>query len=283
MVGQVISGKDISAAIKDELKHDIAQMIKEGIQPGLAVVLVGEDPASQVYVRNKARTCEELGMYSEVHRLDEKTSEHELLSLIDKLNKQNNIHGILVQLPLPKHINESAIIDAIASHKDVDGFHPVNVGKLMIGDDCYLPCTPAGVIEMLKRSNIDIAGKHAVVIGRSNIVGKPVSLLLLREHATVTICHSRTANMEEITKQADILVAAVGRAKMIKKDHIKQGAVVIDVGINRLEDGSLAGDVDYDDVKDKVSYITPVPGGVGPMTITMLMKNTLKAARKAVK
>jgi methylenetetrahydrofolate dehydrogenase (NADP+)/methenyltetrahydrofolate cyclohydrolase len=283
MNGQIMSGKDISTAIKEELRQDIAEMVKQGHQPGLAVVLMGEDPASQVYVRNKARTCEQLGMYSEVHRLDANTNEQTLLSLIDSLNNNTKIHGILVQLPLPKQINEKAVIDAIAVEKDVDGFHPVSVGNLMIGDDCFLPCTPAGVIEMLKRSNIDIAGKHAVVVGRSNIVGKPVSLLLLREHATVTICHSRTANMESITKQADILIAAVGRAKMIKKEHIKPGAVVVDVGINRLEDGSLAGDVDFEDVKDTAGWITPVPGGVGPMTITMLMKNTLEAAKKAVK
>ncbi len=283
MNGQIISGKDISAVIKEELKQEIADLVKQGHQPGLAVVLVGEDPASQVYVRNKAKTCEALGMYSEVHRLDASTSEADLLALIQDLNQSSKINGILVQLPLPKHINEKAVIDAIAVEKDVDGFHPISVGNLMIGDDCYLPCTPAGVIELLKRSNIEIAGKHAVVVGRSNIVGKPVSLLLLREHATVTICHSRTPNIEQITKQADILVAAVGRANMIKKEHIKSGAVVIDVGINRLEDGSLAGDVDFNDVKDTAGWITPVPGGVGPMTITMLMKNTLEAAKKAVR
>ena len=283
MNGQIISGKEISAAIKEEIRQDIARMVEQGKQPGLAVVLVGEDPASQVYVRNKAKTCEQLGMYSEVHRLAASTTESDLLALIAKLNHDPRIDGILVQLPLPEHINEKAVIGAIAVDKDVDGFHPINVGYLMIGDDSYLPCTPAGVIEMLKRSNIELAGKHAVIVGRSNIVGKPVSMLLLREHATVTICHSRTANMESITKQADILVAAVGKAKMIKNEHVKPGAVIVDVGINRLADGSLAGDVDFDDVKDIAGWITPVPGGVGPMTIAMLMKNTLEAAKKAVK
>jgi methylenetetrahydrofolate dehydrogenase (NADP+)/methenyltetrahydrofolate cyclohydrolase len=279
---QIIDGKKISEQIKEELKKEIENITGKGIQPGLAVVLVGEDPASQVYVRNKARTCEALGMYSEVHRLDKDTSQDELLGLIDRLNHDGKIHGILVQLPLPKHIEEKAVIDAIAVEKDVDGFHPVNVGNLAIGEDCYLPCTPAGVIELMKRSGIDMGGKHAVIVGRSNIVGKPVSFLLLRENATVTICHSRTANMEEITRQADILVVAIGKAKMIKRHHVKPGAIVIDVGINRLEDGSLAGDVDFGDVSEAAGYITPVPGGVGPMTITMLMHNTLQSAKRAL-
>lgn len=220
-------------------------------------------------------------MYSEVHRLPEQTTEQELLALIDKLNNQASINGILVQLPLPKHINEKSVIDAINVHKDVDGFHPESVGNLVIGDDSLLPCTPAGVIELIKRSNVDIAGKHAVVVGRSNIVGKPVAMLLLRENATVTICHSRTANLQEVVKQADIVVVAIGRANAIDASYIKPGAVVIDVGINRLENGKLAGDVDYESCLDTAGYITPVPGGVGPMTITMLMKNTITAAKKA--
>jgi methylenetetrahydrofolate dehydrogenase (NADP+)/methenyltetrahydrofolate cyclohydrolase len=242
------------------------------------VVLVGDDPASQVYVRNKARTCEELGFYSEVHRLPAETSQAELLELVARLNGQDNVHGILVQLPLPKHIEEKAVIDAIAVEKDVDGFHPVSVGNMVIGDDALLPCTPAGVIELLKRSGLSAAGKHAVVIGRSNIVGKPVSLLLQREHATVTMCHSRTPNLPELARQADIIVAAVGVPKLVKADWVKPGAVVIDVGVNRLPDGKLCGDVDFDEVAKVAGWITPVPGGVGPMTITMLMKNTLKAA-----
>ncbi|UVI32296.1 bifunctional methylenetetrahydrofolate dehydrogenase/methenyltetrahydrofolate cyclohydrolase FolD [Paenibacillus spongiae] len=280
MSAQRIEGKQISDAIRAEIAIETAKLAEQGIIPGLAVVLVGNDPASSVYVGSKAKACEQLGFYSEVHRLEEQSSQEDLLSLIDQLNKQSNIHGILVQLPLPKHIEEKAVIDAISVHKDVDGFHPVSVGNLVIGDDSLLPCTPAGVIEMIKRTGIEIAGKHAVVIGRSNIVGKPVAMLLLREHATVTICHSKTANMEEIAKTADILVVAIGKPKAIGASFVKPGAVVIDVGINRLPSGKLAGDVDYDDVLDTAGYITPVPGGVGPMTITMLMLNTLKAAKQ---
>lgn len=282
MNAQIMNGNEMSQQIREELKLEIQALTDKGVQPGLAVVLVGEDPASKVYVGRKAKTCEQLGVYSEVHRLSETTEENELLELIQQLNQNDRIHGILVQLPLPKHISEKAVIDAISPEKDVDGFHPVNVGNLMIGDDSLLPCTPAGVIEMMNRSGITIAGKHAVVIGRSNIVGKPVSMLLLREHATVTICHSKTANMKEIAKQADILVVAAGRAKMIGKDYVKPGAIVIDVGINRLDDGKLAGDVDFDDVVETAGHITPVPGGVGPMTITMLMKNTIEAAQKNI-
>ncbi|SEN18342.1 bifunctional methylenetetrahydrofolate dehydrogenase/methenyltetrahydrofolate cyclohydrolase FolD [Paenibacillus sp. OV219] len=280
MTAQRIEGKAISDAIRIEIGEETARLSAHGIQPGLAVVLVGEDPASKVYVGSKEKACQQLGFYSEVHRLSGDTSEEELLALIDKLNNQSTIHGILVQLPLPKHINEKAVIDAISSAKDVDGFHPVSVGNLVIGDDSLLPCTPAGVIELIKRTIGSIAGKHAVVIGRSNIVGKPVSMLLLRENATVTICHSRTANMEEIARTADILVVAIGKAKAIGSKYVKPGAVVIDVGINRLEDGKLAGDVDYEDVLETAGYVTPVPGGVGPMTITMLMLNTLKAAKQ---
>lgn len=281
MSAQLIEGKKISDSIREEIKLEAERLKGEGVTPGLVVILVGEDPASQVYVRNKAKACEQLGYYSEVVRLPAETSQQELLGLIDGYNRDSKVNGILVQLPLPKHIEEKAIIDAIAVEKDVDGFHPESVGNLMIGDDTLLPCTPAGVIELLKRTGNNPSGKHAVVIGRSNIVGKPVAMLLLREHATVTICHSRTPNLPEIARQADILVAAVGVPKLVKKEWVKPGAVVIDVGVNRLPDGKLCGDVDFDDVLDTAGWITPVPGGVGPMTITMLMANTLKAAKRA--
>lgn len=276
----IISGKQISEEIRKGIALEVEQLSKQNVRPGLAVVLVGDDPASHVYVRNKEKACQDLGFYSEVHRLSAESSQEEVLALVDKLNAQESIHGILVQLPLPKHIHEKAVIDAIAVEKDVDGFHPVNVGNLVIGDDSLLPCTPAGVIEMIKRTGIEIAGKHAVVIGRSNIVGKPVSLLLQRENATVTMCHSRTGNMAEIARQADILVVAIGRANMIDASYVKPGAVVIDVGMNRLENGKLAGDVDFESVREVSGPITPVPGGVGPMTITMLMQNTLIAAKR---
>lgn len=281
MCAQIIEGKKISDLIREEMITETAALKEKGVIPGLAVVLVGEDPASKVYVGSKEKACLQLGFYSEVHRLSADTTEEELLAVIDRLNNQATINGILVQLPLPKHINEKAVIDAIRVDKDVDGFHPESVGNLVIGDDSLLPCTPAGVIELIKRSGVDISGKHAVVIGRSNIVGKPVAMLLLRENATVTICHSRTANMEEIAKQADILVVAIGKAKAIDSKFVKPGAIVIDVGINRLPDGKLAGDVDFDDCLDVSGFITPVPGGVGPMTITMLMKNTITAAKRA--
>lgn len=280
MTAPIINGKQVSEDIRGSIRVEVERLVKQGLTPGLAVVLVGEDPASQVYVRNKEKACHDLGFYSEVHRLPASTSQEDLLSLVDKLNRQDNIHGILVQLPLPKHIHEKSVIDAIAVEKDVDGFHPVNVGNLVIGDDSLLPCTPAGVIELIKRTGIEIAGKHAVVIGRSNIVGKPVSLLLQREHATVTMCHSKTENMKELTKQADILVVAIGRANFVDASFVKPGAVVIDVGMNRLENGKLAGDVDFESVKEVSGPITPVPGGVGPMTITMLMQNTLIAAKR---
>jgi methylenetetrahydrofolate dehydrogenase (NADP+)/methenyltetrahydrofolate cyclohydrolase len=281
MSAQIIDGKHISDAIREELRLEVEQLRNFGVTPGLVVILIGEDPASQVYVNNKAKACEQLGYYSEVVRLPAETSQEALLSLIDKYNRSDVIHGILVQLPLPKHIEEKAVIDAIAVEKDVDGFHPVSVGNLMIGDEALLPCTPSGVIELLKRTGNSPAGKHAVIIGRSNIVGKPVSMLLLRENATVTICHSRTPNLPEMARQADILVVAVGVAKLVKKDWVKKGAVVIDVGMNRLPDGKLCGDVDFDDVLDTAGWITPVPRGVGPMTITMLMANTLKSAKRA--
>ncbi|WP_046214946.1 bifunctional methylenetetrahydrofolate dehydrogenase/methenyltetrahydrofolate cyclohydrolase FolD [Paenibacillus wulumuqiensis] len=281
MAATIISGKQISEEIRQDIKQEVDKMKAQGFQPGLAVVLVGDDPASHVYVRNKEKACHDLGYYSEVHRLSADTSQEELLAMVHKLNNQDNIHGILVQLPLPKQIAEKAIIDAISPEKDVDGFHPINVGNLVIGDDSLLPCTPAGVIEMIKRTGIEMSGKHAVVIGRSNIVGKPVSLLLQRENATVTMCHSRTTNMKELARQADILVVAIGRANFVDASYIKPGAVVIDVGMNRLDNGKLAGDVDFESVKAVSGPITPVPGGVGPMTITMLMQNTLVAARRA--
>lgn len=281
MTATIISGKQVSEEIRKGIAEEVVQLKEQGIVPGLAVVLVGEDPASQVYVRNKEKACHDLGFYSEVHRLSADTSEEELLALVDRLNRQMSINGILVQLPLPAHIDEKKVINAISVDKDVDGFHPVNVGNLVIGDDSLLPCTPAGVIELIKRTGIEMSGKHAVVIGRSNIVGKPVSLLLQRENATVTMCHSRTANMKEIAKQADILVVAIGRANFIDASYIKEGAVVIDVGMNRLDNGKLAGDVDFESAKEVSGPITPVPGGVGPMTITMLMQNTLLSAKRA--
>jgi methylenetetrahydrofolate dehydrogenase (NADP+)/methenyltetrahydrofolate cyclohydrolase len=247
----------------------------------LAVILVGDDPASHSYVKGKQKGCEEVGIYSELIKLDATITEERLLQEIDRLNEADNIHGILVQLPLPKHINEDAVIERISPEKDVDGFHPISVGKMMIGQDTFLPCTPHGIIEMVKEKNIDMRGKHVVVIGRSNIVGKPVGQLFLNEDATVTYCHSKTTNLKEITKQADILVAAVGRAKMVTADYVKDGAVVIDVGVNRLDTGKLCGDVDFDEVQNIASYITPVPGGVGPMTITMLLHNTVLSAERA--
>lgn len=281
MTAQVINGKEIVGSVREQIKAGVAELAQKGVQPGLAVVLVGDDPASAVYVRNKAKSCDEVGIYSEVYRLPAETPQEELLALIGKLNDDAKINGILVQLPLPKHIDEDTVIDAIDVNKDVDCFHPINVGNMMIGKSSFLPCTPSGVIEVLKRTGTQISGKHAVVIGRSNIVGKPMAMLLLRENATVTVCHSRTPNMEEIAKQADILVVAIGRGKMIDRRYVKPGAVVIDVGMNRMEDGKLAGDVDFEDVKEVAGAITPVPGCVGPMTITMLLQNTLEAARRA--
>ncbi|MFM9279066.1 bifunctional methylenetetrahydrofolate dehydrogenase/methenyltetrahydrofolate cyclohydrolase FolD [Paenibacillus jiagnxiensis] len=281
MAAPLISGTQVSQEIRADIRKEVEELKAQGLVPGLAVVLVGEDPASQVYVRNKEKACLDLGFYSEVHRLPADTGQEELLALVDRLNRQESIHGILVQLPLPAHIEEKAVIDAIAVHKDVDGFHPVNVGNLVIGDDSLLPCTPAGVIELIKRTGLEMAGKHAVVIGRSNIVGKPVSLLLQRENATVTMCHSRTTNMAELCRQADILVVAIGRANFIDASYVKPGAIVIDVGMNRLDNGKLAGDVDFASVQEVSGPITPVPGGVGPMTITMLMKNTLIAAKRS--
>lgn len=274
----LLSGKEVSARIKGELKEEVAELKKQGIFPGLAVIIVGDDPASRVYVNSKKKNCEELGIYSEEHALPENTSEEELLSLIEKLNKKKEINGILVQLPLPKQIDEENIINAIDPKKDVDAFHPVNVGKIMVGNYDFVPCTPAGVMELIKESGIDVCGKECVVVGRSNIVGKPQAMLLLHQNGTVTICHSRTKDLKETVKRADILVVAVGKPNFITGDMIKPGAVVIDVGINRLEGKKLVGDVDFESCEKVAGAITPVPGGVGPMTIAMLMKNTVKAA-----
>lgn len=275
----LLDGKKVSARIKDELKAEVAELKEQGIFPGLAVVIVGDDPASRVYVNSKKKSCEELGIYSEEYALSAETSESELLELIEKLNKDEKLSGILVQLPLPGHINEEKIINAIAPEKDVDAFHPVNVGKIMVGNYDFVPCTPAGVMELIKESGIEIAGKECVVVGRSNIVGKPQAMLLLHQNGTVTICHSKTKNLKETVKRADIVVAAVGRPKFITADMIKPGAVVIDVGINRIAPKTLVGDVDYEECAKIAGAITPVPGGVGPMTIAMLMKNTVKAAK----
>ena len=276
---KLIDGKIISASVKERVKGEVAKLNQNGITVGLAVIIVGEDPASKVYVSNKKKACEALGIISREYALPENTTEQELLDLIKNLNADPEINGILCQLPLPKHLDEKLIINSIDPEKDVDAFHPVNVGKIMIGDFYFLPCTPAGVMEMLEYEGIDVTGKNCVVIGRSNIVGKPMNMLLLHKNGTVTICHSKTKNLAEICKNADILVAAVGRPNFVTADMVKDGAVVIDVGINRV-DGKLCGDVDFENVKDKVSAITPVPGGVGPMTIAMLMQNTLTAAKK---
>ncbi len=277
-MAKLLKGKEVSARIKAELREEVKELKKKGIVPGLAVIIVGEDPASQVYVRNKERACEECGIYSEKYELSAETTQEELLSLIDVLNKKSSISGILVQLPAPEHIDEKTVINAIDPKKDVDAFHPVNVGKIMIGNYDFAPCTPAGVMELIKESGIDVSGKDCVVVGRSNIVGKPQAMLLLHQNGTVTICHSKTKDLKEKTKNADILVAAVGIPNFITGDMIKKGAVVIDVGINRLHDKKLCGDVEFESAEKVAGAITPVPGGVGPMTIAMLMKNTVKAA-----
>ena len=273
-----MDGKMVSAKVRGSILEEVNGLKEKEVRPGLAVIIVGEDPASKVYVRNKERACEECGFYSEKYALPEETTQEELLGLIDELNHNPHIDGILCQLPVPKHIDEQAIIDAISPEKDVDAFHPINVGKIMVGNFDFLPCTPAGVMQLLEEYDIDPNGKNCVVIGRSNIVGKPMAMLLLHKNGTVTICHSRTKNLKEVCAQADILVAAVGKADFVTADMVKEGAVVIDVGMNR-KDGKLCGDVAFDEVNEKASYLTPVPGGVGPMTITMLMKNTLKAAK----
>ncbi len=278
-MSNIIDGKAVSAAVKERVANEVKALKEKGVTVGLAVIIVGEDPASQVYVRNKERACEQCFMYSEKIELPESTTEAELLEIIDKLNGRSDINGILCQLPLPRHINEKAVIDAISPAKDVDAFHPQNVGKIMIGDYDFLPCTPAGVMELLKAKNVEISGKHCVIIGRSNIVGKPMSMLMLHANATVTVCHSKTQNLKEICQGADIIIAAVGRPKFVTADWVMDGATVIDVGINRTEEG-LCGDVDFETVSKKAEAITPVPGGVGPMTIAMLMQNTLTAAKK---
>ncbi len=277
---KLIDGKQLAQKRREEVKLAVEELKTKGIVPGLAVILVGEDPASQVYVRNKEKACHEVGFYSEVHRLPADTTQEALLQLIDRLNNDDKIHGLLVQLPVPKHIDEKAVIHAISPRKDVDGFLPENLGSLLIGEPAFEPCTPKGCIDLIKETGIDITGKKAVVVGRSNIVGKPVAMMLLREHATVTICHSKTKNLKEELLAADIVVAAIGKANFITGDMIKDGAVVIDVGINRLENGKMAGDVDRASLEDRDCWLTPVPGGVGPMTITMLMKNTLESATR---
>lgn len=278
---KLINGKEIAAAVRAELKADCATFVaKHGYAPGLAVVIVGEDPASQIYVRNKARACEEVGFCSEVHRLPAGTEQAALNALIDRLNADSRIHGILVQLPLPAHLDAEEVTLRIDPRKDVDAFHPFNVGRILLGDPIFLPCTPAGVMELLRRSGIDPSGKRCVVIGRSNIVGKPMAMLLLAANGTVTVCHSRTVGLADITREANILVSAVGRANFVTADMVKPGAVVIDVGMNRDASGKLVGDVDFPSVSPLCSFITPVPGGVGPMTITMLLRNTLVAAER---
>lgn len=282
-MAKIISGKEISAKLKNSLKEQVTQLSNNGIKPTLAVIIVGEAPASKVYVRNKKKACEDVGIKSLEFAMTEQTTEPELLSLIDELNSQRDINGILVQLPLPSHLNEKNVIEHINPLKDVDAFHAINVGKIMTGNFEFLPCTPAGIIHLLDASNIEISGKHCVIIGRSNIVGKPLAMLMLYRDATVTICHSKTQSLKEHCRTADILVAAVGRANFVTADMVKPGAVVVDVGINRCADGKLCGDVDFENVKNIASYITPVPGGVGPMTVAVLMQNTAIAARLQAK
>ncbi len=278
-MAEIVSGKVVSAKVKEEVRKETEILAEKGIKIGLAVVIVGNNPASRVYVNSKKKACEEVGFNSYEYALPEETTQQELLDLVDVLNKDEKVNGILVQLPLPKHIDENAIINAISAEKDVDAFHPFNVGKIMIGEFAFLPCTPAGVMELIDSTGIEIAGKSCVVIGRSNIVGKPMAMLLLHRSGTVTICHSKTQNLAEICRNADILVAAVGKPNFVTGDMVKEGAVVIDVGMNRLENGKLCGDVNYEEAEKKASFITPVPGGVGPMTIAMLMRNTLTSAK----
>lgn len=278
-MAEIISGKVVSAKVKDDVRKETEILAEKGIKVGLAVVIVGNNPASRVYVNSKKKACEEVGFNSYEYALPEETTQQELLDLVNVLNSDEKVNGILVQLPLPSHIDENAIINAISPDKDVDAFHPFNVGKIMIGDFAFLPCTPAGVMELIDSTGVDVCGKSCVVIGRSNIVGKPMAMLLLHRSGTVTICHSKTKNLAEICRNADILVAAVGKANFVTGDMIKEGAVVIDVGMNRLENGKLCGDVNFAEAEKKAAFITPVPGGVGPMTIAMLMKNTLTAAK----
>ncbi|CAI3424406.1 bifunctional methylenetetrahydrofolate dehydrogenase/methenyltetrahydrofolate cyclohydrolase [Enterococcus cecorum] len=276
----LLNGKELAQKLQQEMTQEVTELKEKGLQPGLAVILVGEDPASQVYVRNKERAANNIGMYSVVYRLPETTSEADLIAKIEELNHDDKVHGILVQLPLPKHINEDLVLDTIDPAKDVDGFHPMNLGNLFAGKPTMIPCTPAGIMELIKLLGLDLAGKNAVIIGRSNIVGKPMAHLLLQANATVTICHSKTKDLPKVAKQADVLVVAIGRANFVTADFVKEGAVVIDVGINRDENNKLTGDVKFDEVAPLTSYITPVPGGVGPMTITMLMRQTIDAAKR---
>ncbi|MBE3570297.1 MAG: bifunctional methylenetetrahydrofolate dehydrogenase/methenyltetrahydrofolate cyclohydrolase FolD [Bacillales bacterium] len=283
MAGNLMDGKAAAKEIRDRIKKEVDELQAQGVVPGLAVILVGDDPASHTYVRNKEKGCKEVGIHSEIYKYPASISEAELLEKIRELNEDKQIHGILVQLPLPGHISESKVIDTISPEKDVDGFHPVNVGKMVIGKEGFLPCTPYGIMKLLEREQIDLQGKRAVVIGRSNIVGKPAGLLLLQRNATVTYCHSKTEDLSYHTKQADIIIAAVGKAKFLKAEDVKAGAVIIDVGMNRDENGKLCGDVDFESVREKASFITPVPGGVGPMTITMLLYNTVQSAKRTVK
>ncbi|QYF85132.1 bifunctional methylenetetrahydrofolate dehydrogenase/methenyltetrahydrofolate cyclohydrolase FolD [Brevibacterium sp. PAMC21349] len=282
MSAQLINGKEIAESVRQEISKEVQQLREKNIVPGLAVILVGDNQASQTYVRNKQKACEDLGMHSVLIKKPAELSQEELIQSIAELNQDDSIHGILVQLPLPGHIQEKAIIEAISPEKDVDGFHPINIGRMMTGQDAFLPCTPYGVMVMLEYIDYDLEGKHVVIVGRSNIVGKPAGQLFLNANATVTYCHSRTKDLAYYTKQADVVVAAVGKRDTITSDHIKEGAIVIDVGMNRNDEGKLCGDVAFDEVKNKASYITPVPKGVGPMTITMLMKNTVKSAQKAL-
>ncbi len=279
-MAEILSGTALAEKIRKRIKSETEELKKSGITPGLAVILVGEDPASKVYVRNKTKACEELGFYHEQYNLPASVSEDEILDLVEVLNHSDKIHGILIQSPLPKGLDFKNIIDHISPNKDVDAFHPYNVGRIMIGDFDFLPCTPAGVMELIHESGISVEGTNCVIVGRSNIVGKPQAMLLLKENGTVTVCHSKTKNLAEITRKADILVSAVGKAGVITGEMIRPGAVVIDVGMNRNPEGKLVGDVDFDSAQNVAGYITPVPGGVGPMTITMLMENTLRAARK---
>ena len=277
---EILDGKKVSAKVREDLKLEVDNLKKEGIKPKLAVIMVGNDPASKVYVRNKNKACEEIGIEYEEFLLDEKTTMEELLNVIDNLNKNQNIDGILLQSPIPKHLDINKAFRAILPEKDVDGFHPINAGKLSIGEKCFVPCTPHGVVKIMEEYNIETEGKNVVIVGRSNIVGKPLIQCMLQKNATVTVCHSKTRNLEEFTKKADILIVAIGKQKFITENMVKEGAVVIDIGINRNEEGKLVGDVDFDNVSKKASYITPVPGGVGPMTVAMLMENVVEAAKQ---
>ena len=279
MGAEIINGQLLAKELRENMKNEVTELKQKGLTPHLTVILIGDDPASHSYVRGKEKASAEVGISSEIIRMDKTVDQKTLLTKIAELNKDENVHGILVQLPLPNHIEEQKVIEAIDPAKDVDGFHPINIGRMMVGQDAFLPCTPYGIIEMLKSKNIEIVGKHVVVMGRSNIVGKPMGQLLLNENATVTYCHSKTQDIKSYTKKADILIVAVGKANIVDASYIKDGAVVIDVGVNRTEEGKLTGDVDFDDVKEVASFLTPVPKGVGPMTITMLLSNTIKAAK----